>query len=92
MRRQPPTSQHFPYPILSRFQIQQMYATEATRQIRDPASQVLDRNVPIIAMTAHALQGDRKKCLQAGMDDYLAKPIRRGALEASLRSWLQKTA
>jgi signal transduction histidine kinase/DNA-binding response OmpR family regulator len=48
---------------------------EATRQLRLPESGVLDPQVPVIAMTANAMQGDREACLAAGMDDYIAKPI-----------------
>ncbi|MCC6242466.1 MAG: response regulator [Gemmatimonadaceae bacterium] len=62
---------------------------EATRRIR--ASERGART-PIIALTANALQGDRERCLAAGMDDYLAKPFSRAALHEVLLRWLPKTA
>jgi signal transduction histidine kinase/DNA-binding response OmpR family regulator len=62
---------------------------EATREIR----RVEDgRHVPIIAMTALSMPGDRERCLAAGMDDYLSKPIRRVALDAAVYRWLDTDA
>ncbi len=63
---------------------------EATRRIRDPRSAVLHHRVPIIAMTAHAMQGDRDRCLDAGMDDYVTKPISPDALAVALDRWLPR--
>jgi len=59
---------------------------EATRQIRQLPG-CLD--VPIIALTANALQGDREACLSAGMNDYLAKPFKRTDLQQILQRWVQ---
>lgn len=58
---------------------------EATRRIRKLAAM---GQVPIIALTANALQGDREACLQAGMNDYLAKPFKRAELQELLDRWL----
>ncbi len=65
-----------------------MDGMETARQIRSHESAVLNHEVPIIAMTAHAMRGDREKCLQAGMNDYLPKPISRNSLVALLAKWL----
>ena len=46
------------------------------------------RRVPIIAVTANAMQGDRERCLEAGMDDYVPKPVTMAALDEALRKWL----
>lgn len=61
---------------------------EATRRIREWLE---GRPLPIIAVTANAMEGDREKCLAAGMDDYLAKPLRRESLEKTVEHWLPAT-
>ena len=45
-------------------------------------------HIPVIGMTANALEGDRQKCLQSGMDDYLSKPIKKQLFHDALRRWL----
>jgi two-component system sensor histidine kinase/response regulator len=61
----------------------------ATELIRKGADGVLDPKVPIIAMTAHAMSGDRERCLAAGMDNYIAKPLQTADLAALLRNYLE---
>lgn len=56
----------------------------ATRAIRDPATGVRQPQVPIVAMTANAVQGARQECLAVGMDDYLSKPVNAGDLREAL--------
>ncbi|MBT0664963.1 response regulator [Geobacter pelophilus] len=63
---------------------------EATGMIRDGNSKVKDHAVPIIAMTASAMTGDREKCLFAGMNDYLAKPVNKDELRQVLEKWIKK--
>ena len=61
---------------------------DATRQIRDPYSGVKDHTIPIVAMTANAMQGDREHCIASGMNDYVSKPINFSKIQQMLEQWL----
>jgi DNA-binding NarL/FixJ family response regulator len=61
---------------------------EATRSIR--AMEGAKGRTPVIAMTAHAIRGDRERCIAAGMDDYISKPIDPDTFAAKLKGWLDK--
>jgi CheY-like chemotaxis protein len=65
-----------------------MNGYEATAAIRaSEKGAVVARHVPIIALTAHAMEGYREQCLLAGMDDYITKPVELDALENALERW-----
>lgn len=75
--------------VLMDCQMPEMDGYEATAHIRDPGSEVLNHNIPIVAMTAHAMKGDQEKCMKAGMDDYLTKPVLLRHLSDMLGKWLR---
>jgi CheY-like chemotaxis protein len=66
-----------------------MDGLEATRLIRDPSSGVLNPDVPIVAMTANAMQTDRDLCKEAGMNDFVSKPVESALLLKTMQKWLQ---
>lgn len=74
--------------VLMDVQMPVLDGLEATRQIRELERSRGDRHHPIIAMTAGAIVGDREKCLAAGMDDYISKPIAAPLLFEKLGRWL----
>jgi PAS domain S-box-containing protein len=74
--------------ILMDCQMPEMNGYEATAAIRDPQSAIANREIPTIALTAHAMSGEREKCLAAGMDDYIANPVQPLALAAVIEKWL----
>ena len=71
-------------------QMPEMDGYECTRRIRLPETGVLNPRIPIIAVTAHAMTGDKERCLASGMDDYISKPINPSELQNKLAHWMPK--
>jgi signal transduction histidine kinase/DNA-binding response OmpR family regulator len=74
--------------VLTDCQMPEMDGYELARRIRDPRTNLLNPHIPIIAVTAHSLSGDREICLAAGMDDYISKPLRAEQLDNVLTRWI----
>jgi two-component system sensor histidine kinase/response regulator len=77
--------------IIMDCQMPEMDGYEATRQIREGKAGERYKDIPIVAMTANAMQGDREKCIGAGMNDYLTKPINPKEIYQILTKWLKTT-
>ncbi|MBU0991334.1 MAG: response regulator [Proteobacteria bacterium] len=77
--------------VLMDVQMPEMDGFEATKKIRAIHSKVLNPNITIIAMTAHAMKGDKERCFEAGMDDYVSKPINPQQLIETIEKYFLKT-
>jgi len=75
--------------VLMDIQMPEMDGFEATKAVRAGEGKIVDPRVPIIAMTGHTMKGDREKCLEQGMDDYISKPIQAPVLAEVLSRWLE---
>ena len=74
--------------VLMDCQMPEMDGYEATRQIRKLTG--AGNRIPVVALTANAMMGDREKCLEAGMDAYMAKPVRMDVLAQTLGHWCKR--
>ena len=74
--------------ILMDCQMPEMDGYETTRYLRENQLRNCDTSIPIVALTANAMEGDKERCHAAGMDDYLSKPLEKEALQRTLGNWL----
>ncbi len=74
--------------ILMDCQMPELDGYSATGEIREFEKRTGGSHTPIVALTAHAMDGDRERCITAGMDDYLSKPLRQVQLQSMLEKWL----
>jgi CheY-like chemotaxis protein len=75
--------------ILMDMQMPEVSGLEATEAIRAREKATGGRRIPIIALTANAMQADRERCLASGMDDYIAKPMKVDVLQEKLAFWIE---
>lgn len=74
--------------ILMDCQMPELDGYSATGQIREFEQQTRAAHIPVVALTAHVMSGDRQQCLAAGMDDYLSKPLQQEQLQAVIEKWV----
>ena len=77
--------------VLMDCQMPEMDGYATTKIVRDMNTKILNRNVPIIAMTANVLPEDRNKCIESGMDDYLPKPVKPADLAECIHKWISSS-
>ncbi len=76
--------------ILMDVSMPEMNGLEATRAIREIEKSGNAQHTPIIGVTAHSLRGDQEKCMEAGMDDYMAKPVSPDMIGAKIAKWMER--
>ena len=77
--------------VLMDCQMPELDGYNTTRMIRSDSRLEHYQDIPIVALTANAMSGDKEKCLDAGMNDYLSKPIDPDAMSGKLRYWLRNS-